>query len=114
MLCIHGLYNIDRISIYVIKSHGQTLVPLRVETYKRCVPNLNEEYTGHKGVNMDLRVSGDSSDGRDNTSCYPGSQLTSHQTDRITIEVLENLSLTTETLLSPFESRTDLYMMTPL
>lgn len=40
-------YNMDMISIYVIKSPGQTSGPLDVETQERCVPNLNKEYIGH-------------------------------------------------------------------
>lgn len=33
--------------IYVIKFPGQTSSPHHVETRKRCVPNLNDEYIGN-------------------------------------------------------------------
>lgn len=47
-LYLHDLYNIYRISIYVIKFFGQTTRHHFVETQDRCALNLNEEYNGIK------------------------------------------------------------------
>lgn len=59
MLYLHNLHNVDRISTYIIKLHGQATSSLYVETQERC-SNLNGEYTGKPieecalDLNMDL------------------------------------------------------------
>lgn len=47
MLYLYGLYNVDMISIYVIKVLSETSSPLRVATQEMCFLNLNEKNTGH-------------------------------------------------------------------
>lgn len=49
MLYLHDIYNVGRISIYVIKTYGETLSPPIVETQDHCVPDMNDEYIDHKG-----------------------------------------------------------------
>lgn len=44
--------------------------PSYVETQEIGVLNLNEEYT-YRGHDVDFRVSGDASDGEDNTDYHP-------------------------------------------
>lgn len=46
ILHLHDFYNVNKISIYVIKCPNQTTSLSNVEIPKRWVPNLNEEYTG--------------------------------------------------------------------
>lgn len=54
MSYLYDCYNVDRISIYVVKSPSQTSSPSRVETRERCVPYLNVAYRGHSEDDMDL------------------------------------------------------------
>lgn len=48
--------NVDRISVCVIKSPGQTSSPNPIEAKERCVPNLNKVYSDHGGEEMGLRM----------------------------------------------------------
>lgn len=48
MLYLHDIYNVHRISIYVIESLGQTSSSLHVED--RRIPNLSEGYTHYGGM----------------------------------------------------------------
>lgn len=50
MLYLQDLYNVMRISIYLIKLPSQISSLSPVETQERCVSNLNEEYIGHEGA----------------------------------------------------------------
>lgn len=50
LLYLHDIYNIDRISVYVIKSSSQTSSPLFVETQKGCVPNMNKSILTMKAM----------------------------------------------------------------
>lgn len=54
--------NIDKISIYVIKSSGQTYSSPVVETQSGCVPNMNKEHIDHEGDDSDVRDSSDCED----------------------------------------------------
>lgn len=65
MLDLYDLF--DRISIYVIKSNFELGL---VETQGRYVPNLNETYTSRSGEDMDLRLSDDASDVRDDMDIH--------------------------------------------
>lgn len=49
MLYLYDLYNIGRISIYVIKSSGQNIKPSRYCNKEGCVINTKEEYINHEG-----------------------------------------------------------------
>lgn len=57
MLYLHDLYSAERISIYVVKSFGQTSSLRPIKAKERCVPTHNEAYSGHGEEEMDLRLS---------------------------------------------------------
>lgn len=44
ILYLHNIYNVGRISIYVIKTHSETLSPAIVETQDHYVSNMNERF----------------------------------------------------------------------
>lgn len=74
MLQLYDLYNVGMIFIYVDKSHCQTQSHSCIEGKQRCLPNLNEEYTGQCWDDTDLHVNINASKRGDEAYCPPGSQ----------------------------------------
>lgn len=44
ILYLHNIYNVGKISIYVIKTHSETLSPAIVETQDHYASNMNERF----------------------------------------------------------------------
>lgn len=108
ILYFHDLYNIDRISIYVVKSPDQTLTPRRVETQGKCVTNLSgSRILVMAETEMDLPLNDDASDGVDDMN-YP---LDIRKLSILGMDAGGTRSLleTTKTLLSVSRTLTALY-----